>query len=111
VSSATKAIATYLAQRAVAEQNPDAAWIVAIAGAVFQVATNSADLRIWLTLPKQVLYARFPAPADGSFEIELGDGQRIGPISTESNGATIVHVRTPRMGVQPVVRTMRFPVK
>jgi len=111
VSSATKAIATYLAQRAVAEQNPDAAWIVAIVGALYQVATNSADLRIWLTLPKQVLYARFPAPADGAVEIELGDGQRIGPISTESNGATIVHVRTPRMGVQPVVRTMRFPVK
>jgi hypothetical protein len=111
VSSATKAIATYLAQRAVAEQNPDAAWVVAIAGALYQVGTNSADLRIWLTLPKQVLYARFPAPADNTVEIELGDGLRVGPISTESNGATIVHVRTPRMGATPAVRTMRFPLK
>lgn len=111
VSSATKAIATYLAQQAVYEQNPDAAWIVAIAGAIYQIGTNSADLRIWLTLPKQVLYARFPAPADGTVEIELGDGQRIGPISTESSGATLVHVRSPRMGAAPAVRTMRFPLK
>jgi hypothetical protein len=111
VSSATKAIATYLAQRAVAEQNPDAAWVVAIAGAVYQVSTNNADLRIWLTLPKKVLYARFPAPADGLVEIDLGDGQRIGPIETESGGATIVHVRAPAMGATPAVRTMRFPLK
>lgn len=111
VSSATKAIATYLAQRAVAEQNPDAAWIVSITGAIYQASTNSADLRVWLTLPKQVLYARFPAPPEGSVEIDLGDGQRIGPIETESNGATVVHVRTPRMGAKPAVRTMRFPLK
>lgn len=111
VSSATKAIATYFAQQAVYQQNPDAAWVVAIAGAIYQVGTNNADLRIWLTLPKQVLYARFPAPADGTVEIELGDGQRIGPISAESSGATIVHVRSPRMGAAPVVRTMRFPLK
>jgi hypothetical protein len=111
ISSATKAIATYFAQQAVYEQNPDAAWIVAIAGALYQVGTNSADLRIWLTLPKQVLYARLPAPADGAVEIELGDGQKIGPISVESKGSTIVHVRTPRMGAAPSVRTMRFTLK
>ena len=109
VSSATKAIATYLAQQAVYEQNPDAAWVVAIAGALYQVGTNSADLRIWLTLPKRVLYARLPAPADGMVEIELEGGQRIGPISVESNGATIVHVRAPSVGAVPAVRTMRFP--
>jgi uncharacterized protein len=109
VSSATKAIATYLAQQAVYEQNPDAAWVVAIAGALYQVGTNSADLRIWLTLPKRVLYARLPAPADGVVEVELEGGQRIGPISVESNGASIVHVRVPRAGATPAVHTMRFP--
>lgn len=109
VSSATKAIATYLAQQAVYEQNPDAAWVVAIAGALYQAGTNSADLRVWLTLPKRVLYARLPAPADGMIEIDLEGGQRIGPISVESNGASIVHIRAPRAGVAPAVRTMRFP--
>jgi hypothetical protein len=85
------------------------AWVAAIAGAAYQIGTNSADQRIWLTLPKQVLYARVAAPADGAVEIELGDGQRLGPIATESNGQTIVHVRVPRSGVPAVVRTMRRP--
>ena len=110
-SSATKAIATYFAQRAAAGQSRDAPWVVAIAGAIYQVATNSADLRIWLTLPKKVLYARLPAPPEGPIEIELGDGQRIGPIAVESNGATIVHLRAPRPGAPASLRTMRFPLQ
>ena len=109
VSSATKAIATYLAEEAANRSGKTAAWIASISGAIYQLATNSADLRTWLTLPKQVLYARFPAPASGSFEVDLGDGQRIGPIAVESGGTTIVHVRAPRVGAPPAVRTMRFP--
>ena len=111
VSSATKAVATYFAQQQAQSRGGNAALFIAIAGAIYQVSTNSADLRIWLTLPKQVLYARFPAPANGRFELDLGDGQRIGPIAVESTGTTIVHLRSPRMGVVPVVRTMHFAVK
>ena len=107
VSSATKALATYAAQQAFADENRDLAWVVAIAGAAYQIGTNNADQRIWLTLPKQVLYARVPAPADGVVEIELGDGQKAGPIAVESNGQTLVHVRIPRSGVPAVVRTIR----
>lgn len=110
-SSASKALATYFAQRAAAEQSSGAGLLVSVVGAVYQVGTNNADLRTWLTLPKKVLYARFPAPAEGPVEIELADGQKIGPIEVESKGATIVHVRTPRAGVVPAVRTMRFAVK
>jgi hypothetical protein len=109
VSSATKAIATYIAEEAANRSSKTAAWIASIGGAIYQLATNSADLRTWLTLPKQVLYARFPAPAEGSFEVDLGDGQKIGPIAVESGGTTIVHVRAPRAGAPPAVRTMRFP--
>ena len=109
VSSATKAIAVYLAQEAASEQNSNAALLIAIGGAIYQASTNSADLRTWLTLPKHVYYARCAAPADGVVEIELGDGQKIGPIEVESTGPTIVHVRAPRIGVPPVVRSVRFP--
>ena len=104
VSSATKAIATYAAQKAAGDNG---GW-VALAGAIFQVATNSADLRTWLTLPKRVYYARCPAPADGVLTIQLGNGYILAPISVESTGATLVHVRLPSTGAQPVVRTMRF---
>ena len=117
VSTATKAIATYVAQQAAMSSNNNAAWMIAIAGAIYQASVNSADLRIWLTLPKRVLYASFPAPAPAmgtttaSIEIDLGDGQRIGPIATESNQSTIVHVRVPRAGVAPSIRIMRFGAK
>jgi hypothetical protein len=76
---------------------------------VYQLATNSADLRTWMTLPKEVLYARFPAPSDGTVSVDLGDGQRIGPLAVESRGVTLVHVRLPGNGATPAVRTMRFP--
>jgi hypothetical protein len=109
VSSASKAVGTYFLQEAALERSRDAAWLVAIGGAIYQLATNSADLRIWLTLPKEVLYARLPAPADGFVSLDLGDGQRIGPLAVESDGVSVVHVRLPSNGATPAVRTMRFP--
>lgn len=108
-SSATKALATYAAQEAAGDGV--GRWIAAGVGAVYQFAVNDADLRTWVTLPKQVLYARFPAPADGVVSVDLGDGQRVGPINVEAKGATIVHVRTPRVGAAPATRVMRFVVK
>lgn len=110
VSSATKAIATYAIQESLNGRSNDSAVLAAVIGGIYQFATNSADLRIWTTLPKEVHYARCAAPADGSVEIVLGDGQRVGPIAVESNGVTIVHVRAPRAGATPAVRTMRLPV-
>lgn len=109
VSSATKAIATYFAQQAVYRDNPNAAIFVALAGALYQVATNSADLRTWLTLPKQVLYASIPAPADGKLVVQLAGGRSIGPLEVESSGTSIVHLRVPIAGAEPALRIMRFP--
>lgn len=108
VSSATKAIATYAVQESLNRNSRDSAILAAVIGGIYQAATNSADLRIWTTLPKQVDYARCPAPMDGRVEVVLGDGQRIGPIEVESGGLTLVHVRVPRAGAPPVVRTMRL---
>lgn len=108
-SSAGKAVGTYFLQEAALERGKGSAWAVAIAGMAYQLATNSADLRIWSTLPKQVLYAAVPSPRDGMISLDLGDGQRIGPLAVESTGTTIVHVRVPSQGATPAVRTMRFP--
>jgi hypothetical protein len=109
ISSASKAVGTYFLQEAAegGGNNTAAKW-VAFGAAVYQAATNSADLRTWMTLPKEVLYARFPAPADGMVSIDLGDGQKIGPIAVESKGTSIVHLRVPGAGATPAVRTMRF---
>ncbi len=110
ISSASKAVGTYFLQEAAETggNNTAAKW-VAFGAAIYQAATNSADLRTWLTLPKEVLYARFDAPADGFVSVDLGDGQRIGPLAVESEGDTVVHIRVPGSGATPAVRTMRFP--
>ena len=111
-SSGAKAVGTYFLQEAAGGgRNRDGAWAVALGGMVYQLATNSADLRTWMTLPKEVLYARFPAPSDGMVSIDLGDGQRVGPLAVESGGVTLVHVRLPSNGATPAVRTMRFPFR
>jgi len=109
VSSATKAVATYLAQEAMQSRGDGMSAFVAIMGAIYQVATNSADLRIWLTLPKHVYYARLEVPESGTLEIDLDDGKHIGPIQLESAGTTVVHIRAPGIGAPPAVRTMHFP--
>ncbi len=110
ISSASKAVGTYFLQEAAegGGNNTAAKW-VAFGAAIYQAATNSADLRTWLTLPKEVLHARLDAPADGFISIDLGDGQRIGPLAVESGGDTLVHIRVPGSGATPAVRTMRFP--
>jgi hypothetical protein len=111
-SSGAKAVGTYFLQEAAGGgRNRDGAWAVALGGMIYQLATNSADLRIWTTLPKEVLYARLPAPSDGLVSLDLGDGQRIGPLAVESSGVTLVHVRLPASGATPAVRTMRFPAR
>jgi len=98
-------------QAAMNSGDNNTAWIIAIGMMAYQMGTNSADLRTWLTLPKRVLYASFAAPADGQVSVELSDGRAIGPIATESDGLTIVHVRSPGPAAEPAVRTMRIPVR
>lgn len=64
ISTAIKAIAQYAAQKAVEDQGWAAQLAVAAAGAVYQAAVNQADLRSWMTLPKQFQYCRIPTPED-----------------------------------------------
>lgn len=108
VSSAIKAVATYAAQNAANQNGSTFAVFVALTGGIYQVATNSADLRIWNTLPKQVLYARMERPQSGVVNIVGSDGQRIGPVTCIPNGITLIHVRTPAAGVPVASQTMHI---
>jgi len=109
ISSGIKATATFFAQNAAGKQNSDAAIFMALAGAIYQVATNSADLRIWNTLPKRVLYARMERPVSGRVTLLGADGVRIGPIECIPNGITLIHVRTPAPGVPAASQTIHIP--
>jgi hypothetical protein len=98
VSSATKAVATYFAQKAAG----DYGWAAALGGAIYQASMNSADLRCWLTLPKQWMVARLPRPENGTLSVVLGDGQRLDGLRVPDAPFTLVHVKTVRAGTPPI---------
>lgn len=68
-ASVTKAVISYAAQQAAAQQSSDAALIAGLFGAVYNMASARADLRIWATLPKQVSYANLALPASGKLTV------------------------------------------
>ncbi|NBX26297.1 MAG: hypothetical protein EBQ99_09685 [Planctomycetes bacterium] len=98
VSSASKAVGTYFAQRAAG----DYGWAAALGGAIYQVAMNSADLRCWLTLPKQWLAARLPRPDSGTLSVVLGDGQRLDGLALPDAPVSIVYLKSVRSGTRPL---------
>lgn len=101
VSSATKALATYEAQKT-------GGGYAAIAGAVYQAVVNSADLRCWLTLPKKVLWTRVDRPASGDISIRMSDGQIIS-VKVPDELVSVLRIRTVNAGTKPSV--MIFAIK
>jgi hypothetical protein len=101
VSSAAKAAATYAAKQAAGNYG-------LVTGIIYQAATNSADLRTWTTLPKQVLWARSVRPQAGKVSVVLADGQRVGPIDVPDSTVSVVHLRQTASGTAPMVSV--FPV-
>jgi hypothetical protein len=77
-----------------------------VAGAIYQVSVNSADLRTWTTLPKRVLSARVPVPPDRRITIAVDGGETIGPIECPVGHTTIVHLRGTAAGRPCAVRTL-----
>lgn len=72
IASAIKAGATYGAYAGATDggrKNSGAGLAVLIAGALYQVAMNQADLRTWTTLPKEFQFCRIPTPADRKIEL------------------------------------------
>ena len=72
-----------------------------LGGAVWAASTNEADLRTWATLPKQVQYARVPAPSSGELLLDVGASRLTIPVNTK--GITLVVVRSVRGGTPPLV--------
>ncbi|MBM4109802.1 MAG: hypothetical protein FJ254_00380 [Phycisphaerae bacterium] len=99
LSSATKAILTWQLQEQLGTWG-------AVAGALYQVGLNSADLRTWTTLPKRVLSARIPVPADRRITIAVDGGETIGPIECPIGHTTIIHLRGTAAGRPCAVRTL-----
>lgn len=96
ISAGTKALAQYGIYEATKDSGTLGA-LIQIAGVVYQAAMNQADLRTWVTLPKQFQLARLPTPDDrrlriipqgypGSVEVDLLPG-RLNVVYVKSNSA------------------------
>jgi len=72
ISAGAKAAAQYGLYEAT-KSNGYASLFATVAGVVYQAATNQADLRTWVTLPKQFTYCRLPTPADRKLVL-IADG-------------------------------------
>ncbi|MEM1010655.1 MAG: hypothetical protein AAGI46_00375 [Planctomycetota bacterium] len=83
-----------------------------IGTSVAQVATNAADLRTWRLIPARYEIASFPAPADGSVQLNLG-GRSV-TVELPSSDGRVTHfifVRQPTPGSPPSVRAATVGVR
>jgi hypothetical protein len=75
ISTVTKAVATYAANKAAENAGGSiAGWASQIGTAVYGLAVNIADTRSWTTLPKEIQIARIPTPADRKLTISTPTG-------------------------------------
>lgn len=93
ISSASKAAIAYGMRQTVSDQDSIEALAIRIAAAAYQVATNEADLRTWVSLPKQFQIARFPTPSSRTFIVEGGPtGGK--PVTLQPGFINVVFVRS-----------------
>jgi len=86
ISTAIKTTSQYFAQKA----NPYAGLAVAL----YQLATNSADIRIWNTLPKEFHIAKIKLPSDNVIHIGI-DGVYTLDINVAENKNALIYIKQP----------------
>jgi len=93
ISAGTKAAAQYGLQEAA--KGNDAAFLgVLIAGSVYQAAMNNADLRTWLTLPKQFQYCRFPTPPSRQVKLRAAGSGMERTVSLTPGRVNLIYVKS-----------------
>jgi hypothetical protein len=65
-----------------------------LSGMLYQMATNRADLRTWVTLPKQVQFCRLPAPADHKLYLARDGINESLEVDLPDSLVTIVYVKS-----------------
>ena len=65
-----------------------------IATALYQLSVNIADLRTWLTLPKEFLLCRIPTPADRKIELQTPNGAQRVVVTLDEGVMNLVYVKS-----------------
>lgn len=110
VSTATKAIAGQAAEKAIASGSND--WKMKLAAKALnigaQAATNIADLRSWVTLPKKYSYIRIPTPESGHLSLTVGAVQQ--ELTVAPGAVNIVMVRSVSPLARPIVSQFKLKI-
>ena len=93
LTSATKALAGRAAEEAAQKNGNQWAVLAArVASTAAQAASNIADLRTWITLPKEFSYIRMPTPEEGLLTLRVGANEQ--KVSVTSGKTNIIMVRS-----------------
>jgi hypothetical protein len=93
ISAGAKAAAQY-GIYAATKNSGDWAIVAEIAGVVYQAATNQADLRTWVTLPKEFTYCRFPTPPDRQLLLTADGGGQSETVDLPPGVINVVYVKS-----------------
>jgi len=97
LSTALKTTVTVVAQRELGA-------LGGLGALAYQVASTSADLRGWRTLPKRVWVARVATPEDGTIELRDGEAS-MGAVSVRPGSTGVIFVDLPGRSASPVLRS------
>ncbi len=93
ISAGAKAAITYGLYEAT-KSNDSLSTAVMIASTIYQAAMNKADLRSWITLPKEIQFARFPTPADRKLTLTQPTGGQKITLTLEPGLVNVVYVKS-----------------
>lgn len=94
ISAGVKAAAAYAANRAT-KDNVYANIITRVATTVYQASVNVADVRTWRSLPKMIVIARVPTPADGQVALLSPMGYPVANVQVQPNMNNVIWARGP----------------
>lgn len=99
-STLIKTYAQHLAQKELGDWG-------GIAVGLYQAATNSADTRMWTSLPKDFQVARVPAPKDGQLTLSFPNGNSQA-VQLKSGQSSLVYVKAVNSTVPPLINVIEL---
>ena len=92
IATAAKAAAHYGLRQTTNDALASA--LLEIAGLVYQLGMNEADLRTWQTLPKQFQFARFPTPKSRRLTLVTTNSEKKEQVDLASGTITVILVKS-----------------
>jgi hypothetical protein len=96
------------AQYALQQGDDDGKDLVGHIFGIYQLATNTADTRIWSTLPKDFQVARLPIPEDRTLAIFDNNQNLLGNVTIPEGRLALVSISIPQAGAPPAVTVRAY---